>query len=234
MSRGIVINMRRKLASESVIRIRRTNKAVFEVLKSKLARFAQDYAERIRHAQIDLPDDLSDRDQDNWEPLLTIAMCAGNEWLTVATEVALNLTKTENVLSINTELLSDIREIFAAHNGVKISSADLIEALVKDTESPWATWNKGKPMVPRNLANLLSHYDIKTKDLKFGANQTLKGFEKAQFDDAFARYLPPPNLPHPRNDTPEPLIYKASGVADDTQQKSAVAQRYDDLLEDIF
>jgi putative DNA primase/helicase len=200
MSRGIVINMRRKLANESIVRIRRTNKADFEVLKLKLARFAQDYAERIRHAQIDLPDDLSDRDQDNWEPLLTIAQCAGNEWLTAATEAALNLSKSENVLSINTELLSDIREIFAAQHEGKISSADLIETLVKDTEAPWVTWNRGKPLGARQLAKLLEPYGIKTKNLKFGLH-TLKGFELAQFEDAFARYLAPADL---CNDKPKP------------------------------
>jgi putative DNA primase/helicase len=203
MSRGIVINMRRKLADESIIRIRRTNKAVFEVLKSKLARFAQDYSERIRHAQIDLPDDLSDRDQDNWEPLLTIAQCAGNKWLKVATEAALNLSKSENVLSINTELLSDIREIFAAHHEGKMSSADVIEKLVKDTEAPWMTWNKGKPLAARQLAKLLEPYGIKTKNLKFGMH-TLKGFELAQFEDAFARYLAPTDL---RNDEPKGYIF---------------------------
>jgi putative DNA primase/helicase len=204
MSRGIVINMRRKLANESIVRIRRTNKADFEVLKLKLARFAQDYAERIRHAQIDLPDELSDRDQDNWEPLLTIAQCAGNEWLTAATEAALNLSKSENVLSINTELLSDIREIFAAHHEGKMSSADVIETLVKDTEAPWATWNHGKPFSARQLTKLLEPYGIKTKNLKFGLYNTLKGFELAQFEDAFARYLAPADL---RNDEPKGYIF---------------------------
>jgi hypothetical protein len=201
LSRGIVINMRRKLANEAVIRIRRTDKANFEVLKSKLARFAQDYSDLIRNTQIDLPDELSDRDQDNWEPLLTIAQCAGNEWLKVATEAALNLSKSENVLSINTELLSDIREIFAAQHEGKISSADLIEKLVKDTEAPWVTWNRGKPLGARQLAKLLEPYGIKTKNLKFGLYNTLKGFELAQFEDAFARYLAPADL---RNDKPKP------------------------------
>jgi len=203
LSRGIVINMRRKLANEAVIRIRRTDKANFEVLKSKLARFAQDYSDLIRNTQIDLPDELSDRDQDNWEPLLTIAQCAGNEWLKVATEAALNLSKSENVLSINTELLSDIREIFAAHHEGKMSSADVIETLVKDTEAPWVTWNRGKPLGARQLAKLLEPYGIKTKNLKFGMH-TLKGFELAQFEDAFARYLAPADL---RNDEPKGYIF---------------------------
>ena len=223
MSRGIVINMRRKLANESIVRIRRTNKADFEVLKLKLARFAQDYAERIRHAQIDLPDELSDRDQDNWEPLLTIAQCAGNEWLTAATEAALNLSKSENVLSINTELLSDIREIFAAHHEGKMSSADVIETLVKDTEAPWVTWNRGKPLGARQLAKLLEPYGIKTKNLKFGLH-TLKGFELAQFEDAFARYLAPADL---HNDKPKPKGYIFVDIS--VQPKGAVA-----LLDDIF
>ena len=230
LSRGIVINMRRKLANEAVIRIRRTDKANFEVLKSKLARFAQDYSDLIRNTQIDLPDELSDRDQDNWEPLLTIAQCAGNEWLKVAIEAALNLTKSENVLSINTELLSDIREIFAAHHEGKMRSADVIETLVKDTEAPWATWNHGKPFSARQLTKLLEPYGIKTKNLKFGPYHTLKGFELAQFEDAFERYLEPEILPQIRNDTPQAMNYKPSSVADKTQPKSIEPLDYEDLF----
>jgi Protein of unknown function (DUF3631) len=230
LSRGIVINMRRKLANESVIRIRRTDKANFEVLKSKLARFAQDYSDLIRNTQIDLPDELSDRDQDNWEPLLTIAQCAGNEWLTDANEAALNLSKSENVVSINTELLSDIREIFAAHHEGKMSSADLIKLLVSDSEAPWATWNNVKPFSARQLTKLLEPYGIKTKNLKFGPYHTLKGFELAQFEDAFDRYLEHEILPQIRNDAPQAMNYMPSSVADKTQPKSIDPQSYEDLF----
>lgn len=85
MSRGVVVNLRRKLPHESVERLGHADEEVFAVLASKLARFAEDYAERIGHAKPTLPDALTDRDQDNWEPLLAIAECAGPEWFERAT-----------------------------------------------------------------------------------------------------------------------------------------------------
>jgi putative DNA primase/helicase len=181
-----------------------------------------------------LPDGLSDREQDNWIYLLMIAQLAGDEWLEKAKEAALAMhANVEPSVSIGVELLSDIREIFALERQHKISTVDLITKLIEDAESPWSAWYRDKPISPRQLAKLLDSYGIKSKNLKFNG-QTLKGFEVAQFEDAFKRYLEPEILPQLRNDTPEALIYKPSAVADETQPKSTVAQRYDDLFEDIF
>ena len=77
MSRGVVFNMRRKLPHETVERMRDADDAAFDRLASQLARFAVDYSQQVRLARPDLPDELSDRAQDNWEPLLAIAACAG-------------------------------------------------------------------------------------------------------------------------------------------------------------
>lgn len=64
----------------------------------------------------------------------------------------------------------------------------------------WATHNRGKPITPRQLAKLLSGYGIKPKTVRFG-NSTPKGYERSQFDDAFARYLPDPGkMPQQRNE----------------------------------
>lgn len=41
---------------------------------------------------------------------------------------------------------------------------------------------------PRQVSSLLKEYGIKSKSVRIGYN-TPKGFEKAQFDDAFSRYL---------------------------------------------
>ncbi|MFA7384465.1 MAG: DUF3631 domain-containing protein, partial [Desulfurivibrionaceae bacterium] len=77
MSRGIVLNLRRKLPHESITRLRNTDRAIFEAIASKLTRFAADYSQQVRQARPKLPEALSDRAQDNWEPLLAIAGCAG-------------------------------------------------------------------------------------------------------------------------------------------------------------
>lgn len=191
MSRGIIFNMRRKLSNETIMRMRNADNGVFDAIVSKLMRFALDYSQQIRLARPSLPEALSDRNQDNWEALLAIAECAGNEWLQRANSAAIKLSSAgEASVSTGNELLADIRDIFESKNVEKISSVELIEVLVADEESPWATYNRGKPISPRQLAKLLTGYDIKSKTVRLKNNYTPKGYDFGQFEDAFARYLP--------------------------------------------
>lgn len=202
MSRGIVFNLRRKLAHESVERLRHADSGLFEVIASKLVRFSLDYAQQVRLARPVLPDELSDRDQDNWEPLLAIAECAGPEWLQRAIEAALMISSANEVaVSTGNELLADIQQVFEMKCVEKISTVDLIEALVKDEENSWAAYNRGKPITPRQLARHLAVYGISSKTVRMGPRNTPKGFDAAQFEDAFARYLTPPTkTAHQSND----------------------------------
>lgn len=201
MSRAIVFNLRRKLPHESVERLRHAEPGMFAEITSKLARFAEDYAGRVRLARPHLPDALSDRDQDNWEPLLAIAECAGPEWVQRATEAALKLSGSNaSNTSTGNDLLADIRQVLAREQVEKISTADLIYNLSEDREKRWATYNYGKMITPRQLANLLSPYGIKSKTVRI-EGRTPKGYTASQFADAFARYLADPvEMPQPRND----------------------------------
>lgn len=195
LSRGIIIKMRRKLPDEKVERLRYAEDGLFERLCSRLMRFALDYAEQIYQARPHLPDALSDRAQDNWEPLLAIASCAGDEWMQRATDVALKLSciKNESV-STGNELLSDIQSVFESQKAKnqyadRISSADLIKALILIPESPWSTYNHGNHISPRQLSKQLANYNIHSKTIRVGNYDTPKGYTLDQFTDAFKRYL---------------------------------------------
>lgn len=194
LSRGIIFNMRRKLPGETVTRMRHAEAGLFETLSSKLVRAANDYALQIKQARPILPEELSDRGQDNWEPLLAIASCAGEEWLSRATAAALMLSRssTESV-STGNELLSDIQQVFEARASSplsdRISTRELIEELVKIEDGPWATYNHGQPISPRQLCKQLTQYGIKPNTVRMGPYNTPKGYFLHQFADAFARYL---------------------------------------------
>jgi len=195
MSRGIVFNLRRKLSGESVSRLRHADPDLFTGIASKLARFAEDYSQRVRQARPALPDKLSDREQDNWDGMLAIALCAGDEWLTKATAAALKLSESSNekTVSAGNELLSDIQNIFETKRIDKISTADLITALCDDEEAPWSTYNRGKPIVPRQFKKQLEPYQIESKKIMV-AFREVRGFRIEQFTDAFMRYLAIPIL----------------------------------------
>lgn len=190
ISRSIIITLRRKMPHEHVARLRHANRSVFTPLADKLAAFAKAFSSRIRSARPSLPDALSDRAQDNWEPLLAIAEIAGPKWIAHATAAALKISKSgEKSVSIGNELLADIQYAFDMRRVPKISTADLIGELASDDEKPWATYNRGKSISPRQLSRLLEPYGIRPKTVRLGAFDTPKGYDREQFIDAFARYL---------------------------------------------
>lgn len=201
MSRGIVINMRRKLPHENVMRMRHASDSDFEQIAAKLVRFSNDQSQQVRLTRPNLPDELSDRAQDNWESLLAIAECAGVEWRERATHAALKLSAaSEQSSGTSNELLADIQEIFKRWPGSKIRTVDLINALINDDEKSWSTYNRGKPISPRQLAKQLSIYGIKSKTVRLATGETPKGYELDEFNDAFLRYLKPmPNQAPQRN-----------------------------------
>lgn len=216
-SRSIVFELRRKTASESVERLRRAEAGLFEALASKLARFKDDFASEVQQACPALPDALADREQDNWEPLLQIATVAGEHWPNTAINAALRLSNaTQTPMSSANELLVDIQEIFETKQIIKISTSDLINALCDDAEKSWATYNRGKPLSPRQLSSKLKDYGIASKDLRFGYDGVKKGYEVEQFNDAFTRYLTlPPENGHLSATTLQTNNGKALNVADE-------------------
>jgi len=192
MSRAIVINMRRKMVHEKVERMRNLDKELFERLGSQIVRFAQDYQNRVRAARPQLPEELSDRAQDNWEPLLAIAACAGDEWLKRAIDAALKLSAaSDEKTSTSNDLLADIKTVLFAWDRPTIRTQELIDKLNADADMGWNSYNRGKPLTPKNLAKLLEPYGIRPKTVRQKDGTTPKGYERADFWDAFERYLKP-------------------------------------------
>jgi putative DNA primase/helicase len=192
MDRAIILTLRRKLPDETVDRLRHAETGLFETLASKLARFSCDAADAIANARPALPDSINDRAQDNWEPLLAIADYVGGAWPTQARATAVKLSGGDYISpSLSSELLADIKEVFDSRGTDRISTTELIEALCADDEKSWATYNRGKPISPRQFAIRLKEYGIKSKTVRIDY-KTPRGFEREQFEDAFLRYLSPP------------------------------------------
>lgn len=218
MDRAVVLELRRKLPNEAVERLRHAPVDLFEILAEKLARFADDYRESVRQARPALPPSLNDRAQDNWEPLLAIAEVAGGAWPDLGRQAALKLSGSDSpTMSTGTELLADIREIFETRKVDRISTADLIAALCDDDERPWATYNRGKQISPRQVSCKLSDYGITSTTIRI-ASETPKGYLRRMFEEAFSRYLactPPASATPPQSSNGA-----APRVADDPQRCS--------------
>lgn len=194
LSRCVQIKMRRKIKGETVQRLRSANQEEFDTLRSQISRFVSDNKQCLEEGYSDMPDELSDREQDNWEPLFTVAHCAGPRWLEMAREAALDIkAATDEPQSMSNNLLADIREVFLSlptENGNYIPSAELIELLCEDEEKGWSTYNRGDPLTQRQLAKSLRAYDIRSKSVRMPNGTSPKGYELREFDEVFRRYLP--------------------------------------------
>lgn len=201
--RSVPLRLRRRTPGESVESLRHSDPALWESLRARLARFALDSAERIAKARPCPIPGLNDRANDAWEPLLAIADLIGEHWPKSARNAAITLHGLEGEApSIGAELLGDVKAVFDDKKASKIFSADLLAALIADDEQPWATWNKGRPMSPRQLSSRLADFGIKSKDVRQGF-EVKKGYHLEQFTDAFGRYLSATE-PSLSADTPSP------------------------------
>jgi hypothetical protein len=90
-------------------------------------------------------------------------------------------------------LLGDIRSLFAEAQSDRLKSADIAAALASIEGRPWAERGANGPFTKHRLAALLAPFGIRPQTIRFGAG-TAKGYQHAQVDDAFARYLPPAEL----------------------------------------
>jgi putative DNA primase/helicase len=193
--RAISIDMRRKLETEKVERYSVLDDGEsYEALRSKLARWAQDWGTEIEGYRPAVPAKLNDRAADNWAPLLAIADLAGGNWPTLARLAALELSGpgTEEEQDYKIELLRDIASIFeeAGAGTDRLTTVQLIEALIEMEESPWATFSSGKPLDARRLARLLKPFGIHSIDVRVeGAKSPLKGYKRESFFDAWSRYI---------------------------------------------
>lgn len=137
-----------------------------------------------------LPDELSDRAQDAWEPLLAIADIAGAPWDAAARDAARFLMSSRiDEPPIGAQLLVDIRNSFNGDN--RLATADLIKLLVDIDESPWSDWG-GKAITGRRLAGLLRPYGVTPRK-----ERGWRGYFASDFKDAWGRYTPsPPTAPN--------------------------------------
>src|SRR5215831_14622651 len=188
--RSIVIPMQRKMASEKAERLRRRDSEAHARFRRQCLRWANDNAAALAQVTPALLPALNDRAKDLWEPLLAIAERAAGEWPEHACKAALALSGgAAGDDNQGVELLSDAKKAFDAGQAADMPTKALIAALVTDEERPWAAYSKGEPITDRQLAKLLKPFGIVSTTVHPPGARHAKGYRRADFEDAWARYL---------------------------------------------
>ena len=218
MSRSVIIRMRRRAPSEQVQPWRhRLHAPAGEDLGARLADWAQLNADTIGQAWPDMPDGITDRPADVWEPLLAVADAAGGHWPETARVACVELSKVaaSREASLGVKLLADLREVFGDTDALPTET--ILDRLHKLDESPWADL-RGKPLDARGLAWRLRQYEVLSVKVKIDG-RALQGYRREHLWDTWARYLTPappeaePREPaEPRRSDPEPEVPDASEV----------------------
>lgn len=186
--RSIVIPMRRRLPGE---RIERVDPELLRDLPRMLLRWAQDHEDHVRNAEPKLPLGLNDRAQDNWRPLLAIADTVGGDLPEQARAAAKAFSSSEEDADHETPgvmLLADIRGIFERAGKTALRTSFVLEELHQLDERPWPTADHGKPLTSRQLSQRLDPFGIKPQPL--GVFRARRGYYRADFEDAWARWCP--------------------------------------------
>jgi hypothetical protein len=189
--RSIVIRLARAKPGEVRAHLRNGTSEIIRMLKRKFARWAADLA---RLPEAALPPQLCNRTGDNWQPLFSIAAVAGGRWPQLVKEAALASLVADQAESILVALLDGIRRAFGERD--RLRTREILDFLLADDEYDWGVANNGKPINEAFLRERLRNVIALAADGRPGSERwgsrtnKERGYSRARFDDAWARYLP--------------------------------------------
>ncbi|MFJ9594943.1 DUF3631 domain-containing protein [Streptomyces virginiae] len=199
LTRSVIIRMRRRARNERVQPFRRRLHAPEgHALRDRLAVWADSVRHLVDGVFPEMPDEVTDRPADVWEPLIAVADAAGGDWPARARAACAQIvaaSKQDDKGSIGIRLLTDLRDHVL--NGIeRLPTISVLDRLYALEEAPWADMG-GKPLTSRSLAKMLGEYmtgdnkPIEPRNIKSGG-AVLKGYYAADLTDAWTRYCPPP------------------------------------------
>ncbi len=194
--RSIEIRLRKKLRAEKITRFRADRVQHLKNIRRRAARWTADNLEMLRARDAPVPQKIAnDRAADNWRTLLNIADVIGGKWPAKARAAALAM---ENVAgepdakhAPGIRLLADVKIFFETCGAEALSAADIIAGICSVEESPWANYRFGKQISEMAFAQLLKPFGISSKQITSGRDKGKKRWHRADFADAWKRYLPP-------------------------------------------
>lgn len=126
----------------------------FDIVRRDIIDWAQG---RQLHRAPEMPPALKNRIADNWRVLISIADACSAKWGTIVRDAAVRLSARYSDADLKLILLADIKTIFDRNQIDRITTADLVAALVALEGQPWSEWRGTQDTeAPRRLTAALS------------------------------------------------------------------------------
>ena len=192
--RSIIITLQRKASWQKTERLTLTDWQKLHPIAQRFMRWKLDVEARQPGPWPipAVPPELNDRQADNWGPILAVAEMAGGDWPNKAREAACSVSEGREEDELSIQLLKDLWEVWEEEDF--LSTSTLIDRLSRLEESPWGTLNRGRPITPRKLANMLSPFGVKSRHTKVG-----NGYYKKDLLDLWERYFLPTGVSNLHN-----------------------------------
>jgi putative DNA primase/helicase len=195
LSRCVTIEMQRKRRVERTEHFTNLDDPELAELRRRCLRWTEDHIERLKVARPNMPEGFDNRLGDNWRLMLAIADEIGGHWPEGARDAAVALSAAVDTASIGTQALSDIRRVFKDKYGSdRIASSALVAALRGMQDRPWPEFKHGRSLSAVQLARLLKPFGVApifTRNPGKKDEKPFRGYRRADFEDAWERYLEP-------------------------------------------
>ena len=192
--RSIIIPMQRKRKGEELPKFPRHRElSELSALRDRVAPWVREHFDQLRDLgggkEILAAQELNDRAQDNWQPLMAIARLAGGDWEKRAQHASLILSDTTGDTELLIELLEDIKQVFEAEELDQLRSVALVQKLQALEDGPW----KDMRLSATKMSKMLRPLRIRPRQLwvevGVGKKANIQGYRVEHFQDAFSRYL---------------------------------------------
>lgn len=172
--RSINIVLKRKKGDVEVERLQaRKIEPEAAALCKKIEEWAEANMDAIMATEPAVIEEISDRAFDIAEPLLQVAMQFRGMMRPARAALTRLLTRESAPLSLQAQCLAKAKEIMEETKADKLASATLAAAM---------------EVSPKRLGILLAPYGITPRTIRLGSN-TVKGYNKRDFQDSWERYL---------------------------------------------
>lgn len=198
LHRSIVINMQR--ASGPALKLLDEADPKFSLAREQIKLWVKTC---VLAREPEMPPELINRGGDNWRPLLAIADSLGFGEEARAAAIALSADRPDEDPGV--VLLADVRTVFLTKGVDRISSADLVEALLNLDDGRWMDFrgpNDDRPPRKLNqpgLARMLRPFGIRPRTVwpaqRQAGSKSFRGYLQSQLEPLWAAYCPPADTP---------------------------------------